>query len=713
MLERRQTPIYGDAAGYFLSAAALLHGRVDPASLEALPPLPAASFDAERARQLVATRGPGYVAFLAGIFRVFGVGPWPVRIAQALLGACLCALLCQTGRELAGPAVGLAAGLLAALHPSLILFSGRILSESVAGFELVLGLALLVGGIRRRRAAWLACAGLAFAAAALTRPPLLALLPALPLASAAALAGTGKRGMVLVGVLCAALLAPVAGWSLALRASGTSPIAGTRGLGFVVDVARTATLPELRGWRPDSFPPLLWTERSGEWGPVLAARSLYPAAAAANLVFQHLWFLDDLWREVPGWLHGFQRALALLAIAGLGLAGLQWRHFAPLFGALAPAALVFVSWIEPRHTLPFVPLLILLASLFGASLVGWCRPRPGRAALVLAALLGSAAVGFATRLPRLAALLPGVDPLALGAAADASVITLAFAWGALVWRLAAPSLGARRAALAGFGPASFFALLFAASACVGSEPRWRAWRVDLAGTLEAVQTLELTAPLAADEIHSALWLVDLETRLDPPPLRVALDGHRLEPASYAWQRLFCQPEAPRLPGLAPEARRPRRPLPLSDAELSQIWCRVYQDGIDRFTGALAGSPQWWGLRMDPGRLSGRRVLSLGLAADGAPLAPVRIGGAYARGPGPFVGPSLAGLTPGPGTSLTRWHVVHDWRFWETTPLASLTSAGRFAGPAASPALADALARGEAQLGIRLLIGRADGRWEIY
>ncbi len=115
--------------------------------------------------------------FLAGCFELFGEDPWPVRYVQAILSALACVFIYQLGRELAGSRAGFVAGLLAAVHPSFILFTGRILTETLSIFFVSFGLLALVKARRVRPLAWMSVAGFAIALCALTRPTMLSVIP--------------------------------------------------------------------------------------------------------------------------------------------------------------------------------------------------------------------------------------------------------------------------------------------------------------------------------------------------------------------------------------------------------------------------------------------------------------------------------------------------------------------------------------------------------
>src|SRR5204862_7089872 len=136
-----QVPVLWDAAAYFEAGSSLAAGQLS-----------------STARAFLGQRGPGYALFLAGVFSALPNDPWSVRFVQAVLGALACVLVCVVGRQLAGRRVGIIAGLLTAGYPPLILFPGRILTETLTVFLFVLGLPFMVRP--RPRCTWLTAAGL-------------------------------------------------------------------------------------------------------------------------------------------------------------------------------------------------------------------------------------------------------------------------------------------------------------------------------------------------------------------------------------------------------------------------------------------------------------------------------------------------------------------------------------------------------------------------
>lgn len=139
--------------------------------------------------ELPAARTPGYVCFLAGVFRLMGTHASAVLLAQHVVGLGLVACIWKVGRDIGGHRVAIGAGLIAALDPWLLGFESYALSDSL-GAALVLGALTLVSGNRSLITSLLA--GLLVGFAVLVRPSLMAWWP---------------------GLFLAALLAPVGGWA--------------------------------------------------------------------------------------------------------------------------------------------------------------------------------------------------------------------------------------------------------------------------------------------------------------------------------------------------------------------------------------------------------------------------------------------------------------------------------------------------------------------
>ena len=144
---------------------------------------------------------------------------------------------------------------------------------------------------------------------------------------------------------------------------------------------------------------------------------------------------------------------------------------------------------------------------------------------------------------------------------------------------------------------------------------------------------------------------------------------------------------------------------------------------------FATSPQWWTLRVEPEVVGDRDAVSLMLRLEegerGVEPSDVRLGGALSHGDSKsWFGPVLRLAGSGPATSLNRWYIADDWRFWRTQPLGSrrttsslrpTTGGGSSSSfeEARDRVLAGAMARNEAHFNIRLLVEFRDGRRIVF
>jgi len=117
-------------------------------------------------------RLPGYPAFLAAVFAIFGMEHYRTALVLQVfidLGACL--LISDIARRLLSPRAAKTALLLAALCPFLANYAANALTETLEVFFTVLALDLAVAGLQEARSRWVwAGCGLACAAAVLLRP---------------------------------------------------------------------------------------------------------------------------------------------------------------------------------------------------------------------------------------------------------------------------------------------------------------------------------------------------------------------------------------------------------------------------------------------------------------------------------------------------------------------------------------------------------------
>jgi 4-amino-4-deoxy-L-arabinose transferase-like glycosyltransferase len=119
-------------------------------------------------------RLPGYPAFLAAVFAVFGMEHYrAVLVLQMFVDLATCFLIADMARRLVSARVARAAFLLAALCPFLASYAAAALTETLEIFFTALAFDCAVAGLEslaaRRLRPWLGC-GLAIGAAILLRP---------------------------------------------------------------------------------------------------------------------------------------------------------------------------------------------------------------------------------------------------------------------------------------------------------------------------------------------------------------------------------------------------------------------------------------------------------------------------------------------------------------------------------------------------------------
>jgi len=116
-------------------------------------------------------RLPGYPAFLAIVFAIFGVEHYrAVLILQVLVDIGTCFLIADIARRVISPASVKAAFLLAAFCPFLANYSGAVLTETWEVFFTVLSLDLAIVGLQKGCASTWLGVGLAVGGAILLRP---------------------------------------------------------------------------------------------------------------------------------------------------------------------------------------------------------------------------------------------------------------------------------------------------------------------------------------------------------------------------------------------------------------------------------------------------------------------------------------------------------------------------------------------------------------
>lgn len=179
-------------------------------------------------------RAPLYPTSLAVVYAVFGDHSWTAgRLANGVLGTALVALIALLATQLMGRRVGAVALVLAAVHPTLILYCSSLMSEPLMATLVVAATAAAIQHRRRPEGLrWALVAGVLVGLAALTRETGLFLAPGLALL----VWPTPRRlgGLAPAFGLALAAVAVVAPWTIrnAVQLDAFVPISTSGGYTF-------------------------------------------------------------------------------------------------------------------------------------------------------------------------------------------------------------------------------------------------------------------------------------------------------------------------------------------------------------------------------------------------------------------------------------------------------------------------------------------------
>jgi hypothetical protein len=332
---------------------------------------------------------PGYPVVLAALRVVAPDGVLGLRVAQAAFTAAGVTVVMALARALAGPRVALAAGLLYALDPLLVVAGALLYPEAVAAVVMAALVVVALRAAGRDDARRTALAGVLLGALALLRPVALVLAPALAcwlVVVVAAPPSRRARLAVLVLLACGATLVP---WTvrnyrlhgvvtpIAVAGTHTAPVspseARTRGLTRALlqrvrddprSFAAHAGREFLHFW--ELYPQRLATDNPRRRAvlhgndPRLPAEATFPAA----------------WRDRVS-------AAASALEFGLALAGVVvvWGRNRTAAALLLAMTLAFAAGYAPfigkmRYRIPVLPLVLVLAGVGAVRLGGRTPARP-------------------------------------------------------------------------------------------------------------------------------------------------------------------------------------------------------------------------------------------------------------------------------------------------------------------------------------------------
>ena len=156
--------------------------------------------------------GPAYPLFLASLYFPFGHSIPAVRVAQAILGAVTVVLTFRIAWLAFGAPKARLAGLITAVYPALILYTGMVLTEITFAFLLVLCVWLATEAFHRRSASLWTATGFLLGLAILLRTEALVIAPLL-VGTLLRFGTNGARAKSIL-LLCLTMTLTVGTWTL-------------------------------------------------------------------------------------------------------------------------------------------------------------------------------------------------------------------------------------------------------------------------------------------------------------------------------------------------------------------------------------------------------------------------------------------------------------------------------------------------------------------
>lgn len=362
-------------------------------------------------------RGP-LVPYLFALVHKLGGGIAGLILLNHLAGVVTCGLVWLLARQYFSRAVALTAGLASALYWPFIYFEGEVLIEPVYVALVVLSLWRLARALAEPTTARLVVAGACLGLAALARPTILILLPAIPFIwaarSATKSATTGRawlRPSLVVTAACIVVLLPATIRNVSVGGS-LVPVTWSGGLNFFIgnnpaSDGRSAMIPgAVTPWMGGEQEALaIASEQAGDsLSAADASRyytrrglgyfATYPVDAAALLLKKLYFFWEGPERSNEKYVYFFWDRFGLgripmpgfwlvspLALAAMIRLWPRRRELALLYlFVLAYMIGVVAFFVVARYRLPVAPVLIVFASWTAVELGSALRARQWKAA---------------------------------------------------------------------------------------------------------------------------------------------------------------------------------------------------------------------------------------------------------------------------------------------------------------------------------------------
>lgn len=591
--------------------------------------------------RLAVSRGPFYPLFLSIIIRLFGDSLETIRHAQIVVSSLTCSIVYIMGLQLSNRRVGLIGALLMCIYPPMIMFSVKTLTETFSIFMLYLSLIFLIHAIRAKTWFWFFISGFLFALTILTRVTLMTIIPFIILGLIISLERASFKQRVLYTTIFVVIFAvPLLAWNIHIPNSTF----GGGGASFILDGLAFVTEPNTRGWAPEfweitELSEFQWVNPLW-WQDALSNQPLALLTAPLNLAFVHLLYPEVTWHTQVLSLTVAQTQflhfiILMLAIPGLYLVGSRFRKHALLLAfALSQILLFGIKWIELRHNVPLMPIILYFAAVFVDDwLTRWRTNRQAAIQLGIAWLI-TTSLAYLTLQASLNFIVLSGLPIQFNQVGIFLTIALPVAlitFGLLCWCIFqdAGNPFALRLSVA-VSTLSACAMVLSYLSVV-SLPGWHLWSVSTSN-LDREVTQEITLPQSLDveAIESVEVLLDLATQPMNDTISLTLNDEVLPTAVNVM------------------------PYDLSPA--LSIFTSFHQLEPEE-------NPRWWSIDITDfvDVLENQEIIELQLPIDSH----LRLYGG-AESDGAFHGPAVNTEQ----VSLYRWIIIYDWRMWDYLPLAS-------------------------------------------
>ncbi|MEZ4649704.1 MAG: glycosyltransferase family 39 protein [Candidatus Eisenbacteria bacterium] len=648
-------------------------------------------------------RSPTYCTFLGTIYLLGGNRVRLVGVAQSLLFGLVVGLTFLIARSYLSERWSAVTALAVVTYSSFFTYVPLLLTETLALFLVTSAVALVRPVLRREKPAWALALGVVAALLALCRVTfqwmILVLLVFLVVEAMRRRTRVFRRKPLYFALGAAAVLGPWLAFSA--RVYGEPLLAAPMSDETAYTLFRGNYVPE-DGWENDGI--------GDSWGPeFLAAKAAfptpeewrrgevhldafrrtvraYPKRFAVLMVRKahRLWFRPaERWEtdlgfaRLPGETRWHQ-GIVVLALLGLGFTFRAARRLWYVPALLAYITAVHAaSHVENRFTVPFMPVVIILAVAFLAYLFRKRQTlgrlfRTRRFVVGLGvALLSSALAGFGS-VGRLQALFPSTPAEPLHTVSILLALIATLAWAAPLFFLHRTGTSRARALTAAILP--LVLLGFARAGAEFGDPAWREWSCTLdSPEQKAVQVLFLPTNIAWRHITEAAIQVDMLAPLGSrTPVYVTVNGRRIE--AYPNGLEVDDSKFVFTDGVPPD-RRTR--------VLDRLAGAVDEMSLPEGAG-LESIRQWFRIPIDVSEVAGRTRVRIEVGVNPAPgdRSGIQVFGDY---PTPQTGSTSAQVTEYFGPPLTRTQfqvssfkfrmmapdrIAADYRLYQTQKLRS-------------------------------------------